>query len=860
MNPMSAHRTGTERAQPAQPAAPAEPERPDRRFAPATGIERIDSFSIPYSAPGPEADKVRSETAGKSGLDSLVRVLRSKRRAQALPDTDIEPLDGPRRTTDALAELGFAVERVYVVDAHVYVVVAKTGAGKSTFMVKRFYDEFIVPRGGGGKVSLACTQPRVNLAMDTPRSICTMFSDIHLGEEIGYITGYSKIIPRKDRSMIYMTTEELTTFISNAFDVDVRPTAAQALKGRNAGAMEFARHFPVIVVDEAHDQSVEMLLLLMYIRRFLSRYYMFSWCPLFVITSATIDPHVFLRYFGADPESPYNSALIDVPTRFPIREVYLDGIEGVQRRAGSAPGAAEAAETAGDGEVDVGGVAGSASVASAVGTRPDLLDAALAALRMAIVSIVSWKADHNSSDTAPSHSDIAVIFASPSDITRFIELAKETLGPGTGVGGRAGVSVRIAWGRWKPLYIPYTRIDPATKSANYHNIIRQRHAWEVRIICSTNLIEVGVNLPYLAAIIDGGRQLVPVYYPFMRRSALISLPISKFTVEQRKGRVGRTGPGTAYFLYSRDAHAVMNRAPIPSTLTSASIAYTIFRIAIRFAVRLGSDWMLERRSMQDLPTEQFNRLKFRLSIVAKHVGVIQPRVDIANDINLLTPISMDCQLVSLASLSRTGLLDVNGSIGEIGLQVSSIRATSIYEALLRARLMVGMVHPIDIALICSLADRGLQTIDKGMVEWKDAVQRYVIGGAIQGRVFVRIDALRQIYELALHILDAMANPKWSAAMEIPADRLRLRGIGAMGRGGGAGGAGGADAAPEAMIDAEKLKVHVIGVITDYDWTAGGATFARIGDVGKIQLIFDTLDAISRTYRESDGSEDGVQLL
>jgi hypothetical protein len=456
------------------------------------------------------------------------------------------------------------------------------------------------------------------------------------------------------------------------------------------------------------------------------------------------------------------------------------------------------------------------------GEGETLLDVALQALIMASRKIVG-----GSRDEMPSQSDVVIIFASPSDIVKFIDMAKNYL-----------AKFPKLLGKWTTLFIPYTRIDPAIRSINYQNIIRERTLWEMRIIVCTPLIEVGANLPRLAAIIDSGRSLVPVYYPFLHRTALISLPVSKFTVEQRKGRVGRTGPGTAYFLYTKLAHEAMQRTSIPSTLTSSSISYTIYRVASRIAVRLGGEdvGFVKQSQPQDLNTQQTAQLKLRLAIAAKHIGVHQPRIDISNDIDLLTPISMDSQLTSLIALSRSGLLDETGAIGEIGLQISAIRATSTYEALLRTKLMCAMVHPIDITLICTLAERGLQTIDKGPVAWKEAVQKYVVGGVISGkRVVIRLDGLMQIYGLGLDIIAAMTHPDWDPAMKFDASRLALKG------------------AEETMIDTEKLKITIIDIITDYDGTSG-ISFAKIGDRSKVRIIHDSLDSISKTYREEEAGE------
>lgn len=76
-----------------------------------------------------------------------------------------------------------------------------------------------------------------------------------------------------------------------------------------------------------------------------------------------------------------------------------------------------------------------------------------------------------------------------------------------------------------------------------------------KIVLSTNVAETSLTLPNIGYVVDTGRARISRY---SYRSKIQRLPIEKISrasAEQRKGRCGRTGPGTCVRLYSEDALA-----------------------------------------------------------------------------------------------------------------------------------------------------------------------------------------------------------------------------------------------------------------------------------------------------------------
>jgi len=83
--------------------------------------------------------------------------------------------------------------------------------------------------------------------------------------------------------------------------------------------------------------------------------------------------------------------------------------------------------------------------------------------------------------------------------------------------------------------------NPFEGSASYNNFI----------ICATNIAEASITIQKLFYVIETGTRKSNIYDYKNRISILKLLPISESSRLQRKGRVGRTGPGKVYYLYKK---------------------------------------------------------------------------------------------------------------------------------------------------------------------------------------------------------------------------------------------------------------------------------------------------------------------
>lgn len=74
---------------------------------------------------------------------------------------------------------------------------------------------------------------------------------------------------------------------------------------------------------------------------------------------------------------------------------------------------------------------------------------------------------------------------------------------------------------------------------------------KIKAVISTNIAETSVTIDGVTTVIDSGLSKLSYYNPRTFTSSLVESPISKASGNQRKGRAGRTQPGTCYRLYSR---------------------------------------------------------------------------------------------------------------------------------------------------------------------------------------------------------------------------------------------------------------------------------------------------------------------
>ncbi len=73
-----------------------------------------------------------------------------------------------------------------------------------------------------------------------------------------------------------------------------------------------------------------------------------------------------------------------------------------------------------------------------------------------------------------------------------------------------------------------------------------------KVVISTNIAETSVTINGVTTVIDSGLAKMNYYSPRTFTSSLDETPVSRASCNQRRGRAGRTCPGTCYRLYKRE--------------------------------------------------------------------------------------------------------------------------------------------------------------------------------------------------------------------------------------------------------------------------------------------------------------------
>jgi ATP-dependent helicase HrpA len=166
-------------------------------------------------------------------------------------------------------------------DNQVVVVAGETGSGKTTQLPKLCLEL--------GRTSIAHTQPRRLAA----RTIAQRIADelqVQLGGAVGYAVRFSD--RTSDETLVRLMTDGLLL--------------AQIQRDR------LLRRYDTIIVDEAHERSLDIDFLLGCLHRILPQRPELK----LVITSATIDPERFSRHFGDAPIVEVSGRTYPVQTRY----------------------------------------------------------------------------------------------------------------------------------------------------------------------------------------------------------------------------------------------------------------------------------------------------------------------------------------------------------------------------------------------------------------------------------------------------------------------------------------------------------------------------------------------------------------
>ena len=414
-----------------------------------------------------------------------------------------------------------------VSSSQVVIVSGQTGSGKTTQLPKILLE---LGRGTHGR-QIVHTQPR-RLAARTVAERIASEMGVHLGDEIGYQVRFTDETSPKTR--LRVVTDGILL--------------AQIQRDPQL------RQYDTIVIDEAHERSLNIDFLLGYLTALLPKRRDLK----LIITSATIDSMKFQEHFEHALHE--KVPVIEVSGRtYPVQVVYepLGTAPALMRHVpgfetGAMPGEesyAELSAAPSDGGRDRGS-----------SREPDM-DMPTAVARACAELII-----HSSHERGAR--DILVFASGERDIHEFENALRRHYGP------RAD-DMR------HPDAIEIMPLFARLSSKEQHRVF-EPHTHQ-RIVIATNVAETSLTVPGIRYVVDPGTARISRYSKTAKVQRLPIEPISQASADQRSGRCGRIADGIAIRLYSREDYETRPRFTEPEILRTSLGAVVLHMLSVGVA-------------------------------------------------------------------------------------------------------------------------------------------------------------------------------------------------------------------------------------------------------------------------------------
>ncbi|MFC3714959.1 ATP-dependent RNA helicase HrpA [Luteimonas soli] len=428
-----------------------------------------------------------AQAAFEQGLAQSVQ--RRRARAERLPRAVVDP---------ALPIAAHADDIIALIrDNPVVVIAGETGSGKTTQLPK-----LCLAAGRGAAGMIACTQPRRIAARAVARRVAEELQ-VPLGGAVGFQVRFSDNVSA-DTAVKFMTDGILLAEIASD---------------------RWLSAYDTIIIDEAHERSLNIDFLLGYLKQLLHRRRDLK----VIVTSATIDTERFAAHFGGAP-------VVNVEGRgHPVEVRYRPlGSESLS------PGdASDHGRTRGESDSDPISARSRRTRGESDPDPVSVLDGVLAACD----EIARERPMGDTLVFLPGEREIR-------DAHRALERRKY---------------------RHTEVLPLYARLS-ARDQDRVFNPGPQR-----RIVLATNVAETSLTVPRIHYVVDPGLARVKRYSPRLKLDRLHVEPVSQASADQRKGRCGRVAPGTCYRIYSEADF--QSRAPYTDPeIRRAALAGVILRM------------------------------------------------------------------------------------------------------------------------------------------------------------------------------------------------------------------------------------------------------------------------------------------
>jgi len=428
-----------------------------------------------------QLDKLRALAAANKPVDASLQQLESamgrsverlKQRLEHLPlptYTEELPVSGKRE------DIAAAIAANQVV-----IVCGETGSGKTTQLPKICLE---LKRGAAGLIGH--TQPRRIAA----RTVASRISQ-ELKSPLGQIVGY------KVRFSDHTSTDSYIKLMTDGI------LLAETQNDR------FLSAYDTIIIDEAHERSLNIDFLLGYLKQILPKRPDLK----VIVTSATIDAERFSNHFDGAPVIEVSGRLYPVEMRYrPIQN----------KRPSPLPPLPQAGEGWGEGASSAGHPSPQPSPRGGEGANVKGADSDLADIEEAILDAVDEVSRTGSGD-------ILIFLPGEREIRDTAEALRKHHPPGSEI---------------LPLF---ARLSAAEQERVF------KPGGTRRIVLATNVAETSLTVPGIRYVIDPGYARLLRYSYRSKVERLQVEKISQASANQRAGRCGRVMSGVCVRLYAEE--------------------------------------------------------------------------------------------------------------------------------------------------------------------------------------------------------------------------------------------------------------------------------------------------------------------
>ena len=476
-----------------------------------------------------------------------------------------------------------------------YFLRGRTGSGKSTYMIQELYKRIIMMSDCG--TSIFCTQPRVVLTKSNPTELIRYNKEWAFGQNIGVRNGSEKIQTTSKYNIIYCTTQIMGNLLVELMSMTDKDKQIKIMS-----------QMKIVVIDECHVLDSPMMALLKTVYDVVEKFGNWKECPLFIFSSATIDINNMVKYY------------------FPPYRVKMPTTEGnVVRRSSDDNVKRIVYPEVMEDPLLIGDVQGSPNfpveelyISSSELKKLNEQEKKLATREAGFELLAKYFIDHYLQMLFESKSTItykdetvkcrdALLFVPLFSAIGFIgdkieEGIKKFNKPFFKIGKDCQWSEVEKWrnmnrNKERVIYVGYGRnYAPASEQILSSAVEQDPEARqnEIKIICSTSVIETGKTIATLYLCLNMGIETTSLYNPLTYKPEnslqyLKQVPINKNQCIQRKGRVGRECPGVFVHFYSKNCFDKFRNIDIAETINNSYLSALLLNDLSQFEIGVYRD-------------------------------------------------------------------------------------------------------------------------------------------------------------------------------------------------------------------------------------------------------------------------------